>query len=126
MAEMNPWAEARAQIQAQRMVIQAEGEMLGENPDTYPADPDTYPADVQDLAGLVDRVAAWQLNRDMVVGRTALVGTEQADVSNTNDTYDEADVASSLGDYRLARSDLRQAVRQLAQRWATEDEEDNE
>ena len=107
VAQVDPaWEQARRWLLMNRMLTKVEGEMLGE-------EPDRYANDVDDLATLVDRIASWQLNRDMVLGRQALP-----------ETYNADDVTNAHADYRFARGELRQVVKALARRWADEEETD--
>ncbi|MGI9079740.1 MAG: hypothetical protein ACR2GF_02780 [Acidimicrobiales bacterium] len=97
--------DAREQLTGGFMLTTVEGDLLGE-------DPFRYAADVSDLHLLTSALAAWSACRDMVVGRRVLC-----------DTYTETETADMVENYEFAQRELRRAVRQLADRWAAEDEE---
>ena len=104
----DPFDDAREQLTGTLLLTVAEGELLGE-------DPFRYASDVSDIGLLTAALGAWAACRDMVVGRRVLP-----------DTYTEADTAEMFNNYRFCRSEVRRAVRQLADRWADEDQEDQE
>ena len=108
MTNPNPgqdqFTQARAELQAQTKLMMVEGEMLGE-------EPQRYAADVRAFARLESALRAYDINKNMVLNRMV-----------SPDYYPEGVSDTARRDYVFSRVDLRSAVTDLAQRWATEQE----